>query len=345
MRIATLQFAPQVGDLNGNIRKADSLLKQLEERLQEGDDGDQADSSLDLLVLPEMALTGYNFASADHITPYLEVAGQGPSSQWAKSTAKRLKCTVAVGYPEIVKSDSDSDSDSDSSRFNSLFITSPDNRALANYQKRFLYYTDDRWAKEGQNGKGFFNMPLASKTRFSFVSESVEESHIPTAVGICMDINPYKFEAPWHAYEFATHVKESKAKVVILSMAWLTTLDEDLVALLKSMPDMDTFKYWIMRFWPILDCNEESQKMTILVFANRCGIERGPAPGIDDAIYAGSSCVVGVCPRKAGDDVFADIYLWDTLGAAEEGVLYVDTEKKPSSVFRITQRVQNPMQK
>lgn len=282
-------------------------------------------------IMLNALFAGYNFASVEHITPYLEVVGEGPSSQWAKSTASKLQCTVAVGYPEIVKSDSEE------SRFNSLFITSPDNRTLANYQKRFLYYTDDRWAKEGQNGKGFFNMPRSSGTPLSFVPESVSQPDIPTAVGICMDINPYKFEAPWDAYELATHVKESKAKVVVLSMAWLTTLDERIVTLMKDMPDMDTFKYWIMRFWPLLDCDAESQEMTILVFANRCGIERGPAPGIDDAIYAGSSCVVGIRPRKSDEGMYAEIYLWDGLGAAEEGVLYVDTEKEPTSVFRVHQ--------
>lgn len=63
MRIATLQFAPQVGDLDSNIRKAEDLLKQLELKLQKDNDARSASaqaagSSLDLLVLPEMALTG-----------------------------------------------------------------------------------------------------------------------------------------------------------------------------------------------------------------------------------------------------------------------------------------------
>lgn len=63
MRIATLQFAPQVGHLDSNIRKAEDLLKQLELKLQKDNDARSASaqpagSSLDLLVLPEMALTG-----------------------------------------------------------------------------------------------------------------------------------------------------------------------------------------------------------------------------------------------------------------------------------------------
>jgi hypothetical protein len=42
-------------------------------------------------------------------------------------------------------------------------------------------------------------------------------------MAILTDSNsPYKFEAPWHAFEFAFHVIEVQADLVIISMAWLT---------------------------------------------------------------------------------------------------------------------------
>ena len=34
--------------------------------------------------------------------------------------------------------------------------------------------------------------------------------------------SPYKFEAPWHAFEFGFHVIEVQADLVIISMAWST---------------------------------------------------------------------------------------------------------------------------
>lgn len=55
-----------------------------------------------------------------------------------------------------------------------------------------------------------------------------------TAMGICMDINPYRFEAPWHAFEFAFHVLEVRANLVIVSMAWLT---REAAATFTSRPD------------------------------------------------------------------------------------------------------------
>jgi protein N-terminal amidase len=34
--------------------------------------------------------------------------------------------------------------------------------------------------------------------------------------------SPYRFEAPWHAFEFGFHIIEVQADLVIINMAWLT---------------------------------------------------------------------------------------------------------------------------
>lgn len=56
MRIATLQFASRLGDVRGNIERANELLKK-------GGRGDETGEGIealkpDVLVLSEMALTG-----------------------------------------------------------------------------------------------------------------------------------------------------------------------------------------------------------------------------------------------------------------------------------------------
>jgi protein N-terminal amidase len=48
MRIACLQFAPNVADVENNLSKADEILNQ----------ADEEDLQVDLLVLPELAFTG-----------------------------------------------------------------------------------------------------------------------------------------------------------------------------------------------------------------------------------------------------------------------------------------------
>lgn len=46
MRIGCLQFAPQVGDVDNNLNRADAVLNRADPK------------DLDLLVLPELAFTG-----------------------------------------------------------------------------------------------------------------------------------------------------------------------------------------------------------------------------------------------------------------------------------------------
>lgn len=96
--------------------------------------------------------TGYNFKSLDHIKPYLEPSGSGISALWARTTALKYDCTVAVGYPEKVES-SQRKRGGTPRYYNSLLMVNGDGETLANYRKSFLYYTDATWAQEG---KGFF---------------------------------------------------------------------------------------------------------------------------------------------------------------------------------------------
>lgn len=63
MRIATLQFAPQLGDVEGNIRRANELLRLGSSDNSNGNDIQSSGPGIeelrpDILVLPEMAFSG-----------------------------------------------------------------------------------------------------------------------------------------------------------------------------------------------------------------------------------------------------------------------------------------------
>ncbi|TDZ32830.1 Protein N-terminal amidase [Colletotrichum trifolii] len=255
MRIGCLQFAPQVGDIDNNLNRADSCLNKANT------------DNLDILVLPELAFTGYNFKSLQHISHFLEPSGSGITSLWARTTALKYNCNVVVGYPEKV--DVSSKWPTGPEFYNSAIIVNGDGETIANYRKNFLYHTDEPWALEG--GKGFY------------------EGCIPglgnTSIGICMDLNPYKFQTPWHAFEFAFHVLEYDSNLVILSMAWMTREDGRMFSRMPNEPDMDTLTYWVTRLEPLI--RAEKKEEIIIVFCNRTGIE-------DDAVYAGTSAVIGI---------------------------------------------------
>lgn len=261
-------------------------------------------------------MAGYNHPSLAAIAPFLEPTAAGPSTRWAARTAKRLKCTVAVGYPEAAEQgnyntifDRHITAEAGTIAYNSLVFVSSTGDVVAHYRKSFLYYTDETWAQEGS---GFWAgvLPIGSKGQ-----------QVKAAAGICMDINPYRFEAPWTAYEFGNHAREARAKVIILSMAWLTRLEAEELLGQVMVPDQDTVNYWVDRLRPLFG-PQGAQSEAFVVCANRAG-EEGTSPKIGDVKYAGSSCVMGM--MKDGQ-----VRIWDIFGRAQEGVLVVDTESSPA---------------
>ncbi|KAL2160584.1 hypothetical protein VTH06DRAFT_1272 [Thermothelomyces fergusii] len=287
MKIACLQFSPQVGDVDENLNRADAVLARV----------DPAElDSLDLLVLPELAFTGYNFRSLQDIAPFLEEAGSGISLLWAQTTALKHDCTVVVGYPE--KADVSGKWPSSSECYNSAIIVNGEGDTVGNYRKSFLYYTDETWAREGANG--FFQGEIPKLGN--------------VALGICTDLNPYKLEAPWDAFELGFHILKSKANLAIMSMAWQTHHDRSVFGLNPAEPDLETLVYWVQRLEPLIRADTEEE--VIVVFCNRAGSE-------EEATYTGTSAVIGI--RRG------EVFVYGVLGRGVDDLLIVDTDQPPAS--------------
>ncbi|KAI1658933.1 carbon-nitrogen hydrolase [Daldinia decipiens] len=284
MRIGCLQFAPKLGDVNNNLNRADAVLSKANPE------------NLDLLCLPELAFSGYNFKSLQQISPFLEPQGSGVTALWARTVALKYNCVTIVGYPESC--DVKAKWPTGPEYYNSAIVVNGEGETIGNYRKSFLYYTDETWALEG--GEGFWQGTIPGLGNRN------------TSLGICMDINPYKFEAPFHAFEFAFHVLEMGSNLVILTMAWLTREDGRMFSRMPNDPDLDTLTYWVTRLEPLI--RAESEEEIIVVFANRCGIE-------DDAVYAGTSAVIGI---KDGE-----VSVYGILGRGEKELLVVDTDAAP----------------
>ncbi|KAK4514275.1 uncharacterized protein ATC70_001866 [Mucor velutinosus] len=223
---ACCQFDPKWGQVEENMQTASKLL----ETYKKGD--------MDILLLPEMAFTGYVFKSLQEISPFLEDCETGPSVMWAKKQAMRLECYVIVGYPQKT----------DQCNYNSICCVDPKGRLLHTYQKAFLYETDENWAEEGP---GFVSTHIEGLGKVGF--------------GICMDINPYKFKSDFYACEFANYHVQEKTDIILCSMAWLKSRDD---------PVSSTVRYWATRLLPLYH-KAEPGKHTIFVACNRIGSERG----------------------------------------------------------------------
>jgi protein N-terminal amidase len=275
-----------------------------------------------------------------------------------------------VGYPEIEARPTEEEPDQ-SKYYNSLLVVDESGEVIHNYRKSFLYFTDETWAAEGNVERGFhqLNFQMQDSAPVQEVENDVQRAstrRVATSFGICMDINPYKFEAPYTAWEFANRVLDSQSQLVILSMAWLTLLTKEELAALEGQPEMDTFNYWLNRFYPLIEKKmqhthdldgAEGPKKVVIIFSNRAGEE----PAADDtkppARYAGTSAVIAVTQRprpEAGgsrveyreqEEMIDDkpafdvkILCWDLLGAAEEGICFADTTGDPKMVFGLRSR-------
>jgi protein N-terminal amidase len=84
------------------------------------------------------------------IAPFLEYSGSGITSLWARTVALKYNCVVTVGYPE--KADVSLKWPTGPEFYNSTIVVNAEGETIANYRKAFLYYTDESWALEGNEG-------------------------------------------------------------------------------------------------------------------------------------------------------------------------------------------------
>lgn len=227
---------PNLGQVQENIGRARAIVHNRIGELQ----------NLDVLVLPEMIFSGYVFKSRAEIEPFLEDPSdrESPSIQFAIDMARSLDAYVACGFPER----------SGANAYNSQFIAAPGGSQAHVYRKHFLYETDEAWAQEGD---AFESYQLGSLGK--------------AGSGICMDLNPYRFQTPFEDFEFANAMRKANVELLLLSMNWIAheswNLKEELLA------------YWKLRLYPLRG------KSCIAAIANRTGTER-------DIRFAGCSCVI-----------------------------------------------------
>ncbi|WP_321309725.1 nitrilase-related carbon-nitrogen hydrolase [Marinifilum fragile] len=86
MKLAIIQFEPKFGDVLQTIDKLKSLLKKAKEA--------------DLVVLPELANTGYNFDSKEQAFNLSETINESVFLTFLKDACKEYQFAVATGYSE-----------------------------------------------------------------------------------------------------------------------------------------------------------------------------------------------------------------------------------------------------
>ena len=184
------------------------------------------------------------------------------------------RCTLLCGYPRIVTSASGDAASETETAFNALVAVGPDGVVLANYHKTFLYVIDKTWATEG-DGFTTITLPLRG------ASTSAYDDAVRATLGICMDINPREFEAPWDAHELARACLDAESSLLLFASAWTNNHPDDDPATITPVDPAEVMTYWLRRLAPLVGSDVH------FVCANRVGEERG-------ITFTGCSCVMGL---------------------------------------------------
>lgn len=259
LRIAAVQTTAVVGQVKSNMANISKLVALSIAR-----------TPVDILLLPELALTGYNFKSPRAIEPFLEPTAAGTSTEFARSLSKKYNCFTLIGYPEKEKSIT----------YNAAVFTSPAGDVLHHYRKCHLYETDEVWGCSENPGPKFELFKFVADKEYYHGQKDPHEK-LPTitaSTGICMDLNPYKFEAPFTAFEMARSCLANGVSLILCPMAWLSITAVGGTNRHPNQPETDTVGYWIQRFSPLV----ELEHPVAVVTCNRVGQE-------DNLLFAGSS--------------------------------------------------------
>lgn len=142
-----------------------------------------------LVVLPEMATTGYVFRGREEIAPYVEPV-PGPTTAVFGRLARERRVALVLGLPEV--------DPATGAYYNSAVLLGPDGKLAGVYRKTHSFHNDTRWAAEGDLGLPIFTGPWPG----------------PLGLLVCMDAG---------FFETARVMALAGARILALAANWLRT--------------------------------------------------------------------------------------------------------------------------
>ena len=138
VKVAVAQFDPKLGRVNENMAIIRSLVTEAASR------------GACLVVLPEMATTGYLFRDRAEASPHAEVV-PGPATGALAALARESSIHVVAGLLEV--------DPASGFLYNTAVLVGPEGY-LGKYRKTHPFFTDTRWAVDGDLGFPVFDLPF-----------------------------------------------------------------------------------------------------------------------------------------------------------------------------------------
>ncbi len=135
MKIGFIQFAPVLGDAQATIRNIDELIDQTK--------------TTDILVLPELCNSGYNFSSFEEAWETSEEIKNSSFINYLTSKCKQFNLYIVSGFNER----------DDRDLYNSAILIGPEGY-IGNYRKLHLFMNEKDYFKPGNVGLPVFDIGL-----------------------------------------------------------------------------------------------------------------------------------------------------------------------------------------
>ncbi len=150
MKVGFYQFDPKLGKIDYNLKKIEKNLSRIK--------------SLDLLVLPELCNSGYNFRNKKEALKFAEEIPQGKSTQFLITLAKQKSCFIVAGInekdgsrPRLSFGRSPKLTIKEKKLYNSAVLVGPKGY-LGKYRKLHLFYKEKDLFEPGNLDLPIFNI-------------------------------------------------------------------------------------------------------------------------------------------------------------------------------------------
>lgn len=134
MKLALYQYAPKFAQKQANLDKVRAALSSLD---------------CDLLILPELALTGYQFTSVEETADLSEPVPDGHTCGSLVRLAASANCHIICGLPENARG----------TLYNSAVLVGPGGY-VGTYRKAHLFCEEKSWFAPGDTGFQVFDIGL-----------------------------------------------------------------------------------------------------------------------------------------------------------------------------------------
>ncbi len=289
LKLALVNMQPVWGDKDANLKKMVRMANEA------------ADNGAQMIVFPEMCLTGYameqgDMKRADRMQIRLAETETGPSASVMTKLARDRSVYIVYGYPERIGSDK-------LNVYNSAFVAGPDGY-LGSYRKIHPFGSEVIWCKTGTE-------PFSFDTPWG-----------PMGISICYDTYNYP--------ELGRYYGALGCRMILnpTATSWAYYSNKNLKngkPLNNGFPTAGNNTEWVNRFKSRVEA-VVVQSGLFVASSDLAGAEYDARGTFMGTCFPGGSCVVGPSDDKPGTLTYFDYFGTDPAAFGTEGIAYSNVD-------------------